>query len=281
MTPTFFAFAVVCAGVFGALIGSFLNVVVYRVPAGRSIVSPPSACGSCGTEIKPYDNIPVVSWLALRGRCRTCRSAISIRYPLVEAATAGAFALVAWWFWAGPQAPAAAGTGAVVAGLLTLAAFLYLTAITIALALIDLDTHRLPNAIVLPSYAVGLVLLGAAALVAGDPMALLRAVIGAAALYVFYLILALVYPGGMGFGDVKLAGVLGLYLGYLGWAPLVIGAFAAFLLGGLFALVLVVTRRAGRGSGIPFGPWMLAGAWLGILAGPTIGSAYLALLGLA
>ncbi|MGO4301098.1 prepilin peptidase [Leifsonia sp. RAF41] len=281
MTPAFFAFAVVCAGVFGALIGSFLNVVVYRVPAGRSIVSPPSACGSCGTEIKPYDNIPVVSWLALRGRCRTCRSAISIRYPLVEAATAGAFALVAWWFWAGPQAPAAGGTGAVVAGLLTLVAFLYLTAITIALALIDLDTHRLPNTIVLPSYVVGLVLLGAAALVAGDPMALLRAVIGAAALYVFYLILALVYPGGMGFGDVKLAGALGLFLGYLGWAPLVVGAFAAFLLGGLFALVLVVTRRAGRGSGIPFGPWMLAGAWLGILAGPTIGSAYLALLGLA
>lgn len=281
MNPAFFVFALVCAGVFGALIGSFLNVVVYRVPAGRSIVSPPSACGSCGTEIRPYDNIPVVSWLALRGRCRTCRSAISVRYPLVEAATAGAFALVAWWFWAGPQAPAAGGTQALVAGLLTLVAFLYLTAITIALALIDLDTHRLPNAIVLPSYVVGLVLLGAAALVGGDPMALLRAVIGAAALFLFYLILALVYPGGMGFGDVKLAGVLGLFLGYLGWAPLAVGAFAAFLLGGVFALILVAARRAGRGSGIPFGPWMLAGAWVGILAGPTIGSAYLALLGLA
>ncbi|WP_374009666.1 A24 family peptidase [Leifsonia sp. LS-T14] len=281
MNPAFFVFALVCAGVFGALIGSFLNVVVYRVPAGRSIVSPPSACGSCGTEIRPYDNIPVVSWLALRGRCRTCRSAISVRYPLVEAATAGAFALVAWWFWAGPQAPAAGGAHALVAGLLTLVAFLYLTAITIALALIDLDTHRLPNAIVLPSYVVGLVLLGAAALVAGDPVALVRAAIGGAALFLFYLILALVYPGGMGFGDVKLAGVLGLFLGYLGWAPLVVGAFAAFLLGGLFALVLIATRRAGRGSGIPFGPWMLAGAWVGILAGPTIGSAYLALLGLA
>src|SRR6478752_7715383 len=151
MTAPLLLMGVGFVAVFGLLIGSFLNVVVYRLPAGRSIVSPPSACGSCGTEIKPYDNIPVVSWLALRGRCRTCRSAISVRYPLVEAATAGAFALVAWWFWAGPQAPAAGGTQALVAGLLTLMAFLYLTAITIALALIDLDTHRLPNAIVLPS----------------------------------------------------------------------------------------------------------------------------------
>ncbi|GAA2047311.1 prepilin peptidase [Leifsonia soli] len=281
MTPAFFVLALVCAGVFGALIGSFLNVVVYRVPAGRSIVSPPSACGSCGTEIRPYDNIPVVSWLALRGRCRTCQSAISARYPLVEAATAAAFALVAWWFWAGPQALAATDAAGVTARVLTVVAFLYLTAISIALALIDLDTHRLPNAIVLPSYAVGAVLLGAAALLGGDPFAVARAAIGACALFAFYLILALVRPGGMGFGDVKLAGVLGLFLGFLGWAPLLVGAFAAFLLGGLFSLILLAGGRAGRSSGIPFGPWMLAGAWLGILAGPTIGGAYLALLGLA
>lgn len=281
MKTSFFVLALVCAGVFGALIGSFLNVVVYRVPAGRSIVSPPSACGSCGTEIKPYDNIPVFSWLALRGRCRTCRSRISIRYPLVEAATAGAFACVAWWFWAGPEAATATDGGPQVARMLIVVAFLYLMAISIALALIDLDTHRLPNALVLPSYIVGLVLLGAAALVGGDPFALARAAIGGAALFLFYLVLALVRPDGMGFGDVKLAGVLGLFLGFLGWAPLLVGAFAAFLLGGLFGIALLATRRAGRRSGIPFGPWMLAGAWLGILAGPTIGGAYLALLGLS
>ena len=281
MTPAFFVFGLVCAGIFGALIGSFLNVVVYRVPAGRSIVSPPSACGSCGTEIKPYDNIPVVSWLALRGRCRTCRSAISARYPLVEAATAGAFAFVAWWFWAGPQAAPAMDGAALTARVLTVVAFLYLMAITIALALIDLDTHRLPNAIVLPSYAVGVVLLGAASFVGGEPFALARAAIGGAGLFLFYLVLALVKPGGMGFGDVKLAGVLGLFLGFLGWAPLLVGAFAAFLLGGLFGIALLASRRAGRRTGIPFGPWMLAGAWLGILAGPIIGSAYLARRGLA
>lgn len=281
MTLALFAIAVGFVAVFGALIGSFLNVVVYRVPVGRSIVSPPSACGSCGTDIKPYDNIPVVSWLVLRGRCRSCRSAISARYPLVEAATAVAFAVVAWWFWAGPEAPAEHTGVALATGVLEVVAYLYLTAISIALALIDLDTHRLPNTIVLPSYLVGAALLGTAAALTGDWGALIGAAIGGVVLYALYLLLALVYPGGMGFGDVKLAGVLGIFLGYLGWGPLIIGGFAAFVLGGAFALVLVAARRAKKGSGIPFGPWMLAGAWLGILAGPTIWSAYLALLGLA
>jgi leader peptidase (prepilin peptidase)/N-methyltransferase len=281
MTVPFLIVIVAFVAVFGALIGSFLNVVVYRVPAGRSIVSPPSACGTCGTEIKPYDNIPVLSWLALRGRCRSCRSTISVRYPLVEAATGVAFAAVAWWFWAGPEAPAGRTGWALASGVLTVVAYLYLAAISIVLALIDLDTHRLPDAIVLPSYVVGVVLLGAAGILTGDWSALLTAAIGGAGLFVLYLVLALVYPGGMGFGDVKLAGVLGLFLGYLGWGPLVVGSFGAFVLGGFFSLVLVAARRARRGSGIPFGPWMVAGAWLGIFAGPPIWNAYLALLGLA
>lgn len=281
MTPAALLLTVGCVAGFGALIGSFLNVVVYRVPAGRSIVSPPSACGSCGAAIKPHDNIPVVSWLALRGRCRACRSAISIRYPLVEAATAVAFAVVAWWFWAGPQAPVGGDGPALAAGVLRVVAFLYLAAISIALALIDLDVHRLPDAIVLPGYGVGAVLLGAAALLAGDVGALVGAAAGGALLFAVYAVLALARPGGMGFGDVKLAGLLGIFLGSLGWAPLIVGGFAAFLLGGLFALALVASGRVARGGGIPFGPWMLGGAWLGILAGPTIGSAYLALLGLA
>ena len=280
MNISLFVYTLVAVAVFGALIGSFLNVVVYRVPAGRSIVSPPSACGNCGTEVRPYDNIPVLSWFVLRGRCRDCRSAISVRYPAVEAVTAAAFAFVAWWFWAGPAAPARPDGAALAAGLLTVTAFLFLVAISIALALIDLDTHRLPNSIVLPAYPIALLLLGGAAIIGGDPFALARAAIGGAGLFVFYLVLALVRPDGMGFGDVKLAGVLGIFLGFLGWAPLVVGAFAAFVFGGLFGLVLIVTGRARRGTGIPFGPWMLAGAWLGILAGPVIGSAYLALLGL-
>lgn len=280
MSSAFFlaGLGIAAVGIFGVLIGSFLNVVAYRVPAGRSIVSPPSACPRCGTEIKAYDNIPVVSWLLLRGKCRNCSEPISARYPLVELATGVFFALVAWWSWSGASLST---TPQVVAALLQLVAFLYFAAVSVALALIDLDTHRLPNAIVLPSYAVGILLLGAAGTLGGDLGALATAGTGMAALLAFYLVAALVYPGGMGFGDVKLAGVVGLFLGYLGWGPLLVGAFSAFLLGGVFALVLTVFHQAGRKSGIPFGPWMLLGAWVGIFFGDAIWSGYLSLFGLA
>jgi leader peptidase (prepilin peptidase)/N-methyltransferase len=131
------------------------------------------------------------------------------------------------------------------------------------------------NAIVLPSYAVGLVLLGLAALADRDSGAFVGALVGMVALFGFYFFLAFAYPAGMGFGDVKLAGVLGLYLGYLGAGELVVGAFAGFLLGGLTGAVLVALRRAGRTSAIPFGPFMLAGALVGILAGRPLADAYL------
>ncbi|WP_345761937.1 prepilin peptidase [Diaminobutyricibacter sp. McL0608] len=275
-TSALVVFGIAAVGVFGLLIGSFLNVVAYRVPAGRSIVFPPSACPNCGHEITAIDNIPVLSWLVLRGKCRNCTEPISARYPIVEALTGVFFAVVAWWFWAGP----AASSVPIVARILELVAFLYLAAISVVLALIDLDTRRLPNAIVLPSYLVGAALLGISAFIAGDLSTLVSAGVGMAALFAFYLVAALVYPGGMGFGDVKLAGVLGLFLGFLGWGPLIVGAFAAFVLGGLFGVALFALRRARRGTGIPFGPWMLAGAWVGIFFGTWLGGAYLALFGL-
>ncbi|MFF1634502.1 prepilin peptidase [Leifsonia sp. NPDC058248] len=266
-------------GILGLAIGSFLNVVAYRVPAGLSVVSPPSACPDCGTEIRPYDNIPVISWLVLRGRCRDCRGRISARYPVVEAITGVFFVFVAVGFV--PAVEAAAAPAALVGAALELIAFLYLAAISVALAAIDLDVHTLPNKIVLPAYLVGGGLLAGAGLFTGRLDALLGALVGLVALFVLYLVLALARPGGMGFGDVKLAGVLGLYLGYLGWGPLVVGAFGAFVLGGLFGIALLVVRRARRGSGIPFGPWMLAGAWTGIFFGETLWNGYLALVGLA
>ncbi|TFB79711.1 prepilin peptidase [Terrimesophilobacter mesophilus] len=269
-------------GVFGLLIGSFLNVVVYRVPAKRSIVSPPSACPHCGAPIRPGDNIPVVSWIVLRGKCRDCKAPISIRYPLVEFGTGVAFAGVALWFFLtqlpGGSSPSASDTAA---SALALVAYLYLAAISIALALIDIDTHTLPNRIVLPAYLVGAVLLGVSGLLAGDFAALATAAIGAAALFLFYFLLVIAYPRGMGMGDVKLAGVLGLFLGFVGWQSIVVGAFGAFLLGGVFSLVLVALRRASRKTAVPFGPWMLLGAWLGILFGNDIMSTYLGLFGIS
>ncbi|WP_347754161.1 prepilin peptidase [Agrococcus sp. ProA11] len=272
------AAATAVTGGFGLLIGSFLNVVIFRVPAGRSIVRPPSACGGCGSEIRPFDNVPVLSWLLLRGKCRDCASPISVRYPFVELLTGVAFAAIVLRFapWVAFETSLAAGIGAVAETL----AFLVLAGIGIALAWIDLDTHRLPDAIVLPSYPVLAALLGIAGLVTGDPGAMLRAALGAAILWSGYLLMAFAYPRGMGMGDVKLAGVIGMALGWLGWPELAVGAFAAFLLGGLFALVLALLGRVGRGSGIPFGPWMLAGAGVAIFAGAPIWHAYLRLVGL-
>jgi leader peptidase (prepilin peptidase)/N-methyltransferase len=209
--------------------------------------------------VRPRDNIPVLSWLLLRGRCRDCDEPISARYPLVEAGTALLFVVLTVRIGFEPE----------------LVAFLYLGAIGVALALIDLDVKRLPNVIVLPSYLVAGALLTIAALVGGEWDALLRATIGMAALYGFYFLLALVYPAGMGFGDVKLAGVLGLYLGWLGWSELVSGAFLGFLFGGVVGGALMAFRRAGRKSTIPFGPFMLVGALVAIVWGGALGDLYL------
>jgi leader peptidase (prepilin peptidase)/N-methyltransferase len=268
-------------GVFGSLIGSFLNVVIFRVPAGKSIVKPPSNCPVCGAGIRALDNIPVISWLALRGKCRDCRTKISVRYPLVELGTALFFGLVTLRFWPGEFASGVESPTHRLAAGLVLIAFLFLAAVSVALALIDIDTHTLPNRIVLPSFLVGVVFLASASASSSDWGALVRAAIGSAILFFAYAALAFAYPGGMGYGDVKLAGVLGLFLGYLGWSQLIVGAFGAFLLGGLFSVALLGLKKADRKSGIPFGPWMLVGAWLGVFVGEPISLGYLALFGLA
>lgn len=270
------AFVLILAGLFGLVIGSFLNVVVYRVPAGIPLTRE-SRCPECEARVKPWQNVPVVSWLVLRSRCATCGSRISARYPLVELATGLAFVGVAWLFVGTVELSLPQGSGQWWPLAAVTLAYLYLAAISIALALIDLDTHRLPNAIVLPSYLVVGALFVLACLLGADWAALLRAAIGGAILYFFYFVLRLIRPAGMGGGDVKLAGVVGMCLAWLGWAPLIVGAFAAFLLGGVFGLALLLTRRAGRRTAIPFGPWILAGAWVGILAGDTIARWYIGL----
>jgi leader peptidase (prepilin peptidase)/N-methyltransferase len=270
--------ASVLVAVFGLAIGSFLNVVAYRVPLGLSVVSPPSACPGCHNQIEARDNVPLLSWILLRGKCRHCAEPISARYPVVEAITGMLFVAVAVAFL--PGVLSAASVPAAVSGALALVGFLYLGAISVALSAIDIDVHKLPNRIVLPSYIVGAALLSAAALVGGDLVALGRTAAGAGILVAFYLILAIAKPGGMGMGDVKLAGVLGLYLGYLGWGQLVVGAMGAFLVGGIFGIAVLIARRGKGGRAIPFGPWMFAGAWIGIFAGEPIAGAYLAAVGL-
>ncbi len=265
-------------GVTGLSIGSFLNVVVYRVPRGVSIVRPASACPGCGSEIRARDNVPVLSWLLLGRRCRECRTPISARYPLVEALTALAFVAVALVF--APAIVDATTPAAVTAAALTLAAYLVLAAVSIALSAIDLELRRLPNPIVLTAFVAGVVLLVPALLLAGRTELLVSAAAGAAASFAFYLLLALVGRGGMGMGDVKLAGVLGLYLGALGWAPLAVGLAAAFATGAIAGVVTLIARRSLADRSLPFGPWMFAGAWIGIFGGDAIAAGYLRLVGL-
>lgn len=256
----------VVAGVLGLAVGSFLNVVIYRVPVGQSVVRPASRCPNCEAEIRNRHNVPVVGWLILRGRCYDCHAPISPRYPLVELVTGLLFFAVTWRILHLDLAPA-------------LPAYLYFAAIGVALALIDIDVKRLPDAIVLPSYVVLAVLLAAASLRSGDWWALGRAGIGAASLFAFYFLLAFVYPAGMGFGDVKLAFVLGGVLAYLSWDAFGVGAFGGFLLGSVGGIVLMAARRGTRKSTIPFGPYMIAAAVLAIFVAGPVADAYLRLLG--
>lgn len=268
------------AGVLGLLIGSFLNVVVWRVPRGESLL-PASRCPRCGAAIRPWQNVPVISWLALRGRCASCRARISIRYPLVEIGTGAGFALTTWWFTEAFGPPADHSAVAATGWWAALVAYLWLAAASIALALIDLELRRLPDPIVRLSIAVVAGLLALAALLAGDWAGLLGVAGGAAALFALYLAIALVYPQGIGGGDVKLAPVLGAALGFVGWGALAVGAFAGFLFGALSGLLLIALRRATRKTGIPFGPFMLLGAWVGLAWGEDLMGAYLGLFGLS
>lgn len=264
----------ILAGVFGLVIGSFLNVVSYRVPTGISLLRE-SRCPTCDVPVRPWQNIPVISWLALRGRCASCHEPISVRYPVVELVTGALFAAVAVllpWQQIAPN---------LAAGVCVLLAFWWFAGSSVALALIDLDTKRLPDVIVVPGYGIGVTLLTLACLLGADWWALLRAGIGATVLFGLYAVLWLIRPGAMGMGDVKLAGLVGLHLGWLGWAAIAVGATAAFILGGLYGVGLIATRRAGRKTALAFGPWMIAGAWTGALAGTAIARFYLSLSGLA
>jgi leader peptidase (prepilin peptidase)/N-methyltransferase len=243
----------------GLLIGSFLNVVVYRVPRGLSVVSPPSACPGCAHPVRWYDNIPVVSWLVLRGRCRDCAAPVSVRYPLVEAGTGVLFAAV----------------GLRVGATALLPALLFVAATCFALALIDLDVQRLPFVITVPATAVTVALLAVAGFTSGWGPATVAGLSACAWLAVYGGIWLATTGRGMGLGDVVLAPMLGLVLGWLGWGASLVGLLGGFATGAIVGVVLLLAGRAGRRSAIPFGPFMVAGAALGVFAGPAIWSAYL------
>lgn len=253
------------AAVLGLLVGSFLNVVIHRVPAGLSLVSPGSACPACEHPVRAYDNLPVLSWLVLRGRCRDCRAPISFRYPLVELATAILFAATAWRFGWSVYTNLA----------------LVLVAAGVALFMIDLDHRRLPFSITGATAVAVIVLLGVDVVLNGTDQ-VLTAVLSALVWFGVYGGVWLITAGrGMGLGDVALAPVLGLALGWLGWGPSLVGLMGGFVIGSLLGVVLLATGQARAKSRVPHGPFLLSGALLGMFAGQTLWGGYLRLFGLA
>ena len=240
------------AALLGLVVGSFLNVVAWRVPRRESLVRPRSRCPHCSTAIAPYDNVPVLSWLALGGRCRHCRARISARYPVVELVTGALYIAVVV-----SQDDAVR----IVLGLLLVTALVPIT-------LIDLELRLIPNRITLPA-AVAAVL----ATVILDPGLVPEQLIAAVAGGGFFLLAALAYPRGMGMGDVKLAGLLGLYLGRA-VAPAIFAALVAGVVVGA-AIVARKGAREGRKTAVPFGPFLALGGMLGFFVGDELMDAYL------
>jgi leader peptidase (prepilin peptidase)/N-methyltransferase len=244
--------AIVLAALGGLIIGSFLNVVAYRLPRGESLAHPPSRCPSCGAAVKPYDNIPVLSWLLLRGRCRNCNAPISARYPIVEALTGALWALVTWARW-----DDASG----------IALGIILVTILIPIAIIDFEHRIIPNRITGPAAVVAIVI----GLVLDMDFVVEQLIAGAAA-GGFFLLAAMAYPRGMGMGDVKLAGVMGLYLGRAVGFGVLVGLVAGVVVGAV--IIARVGSKQGRKTAVPFGPFLAFGAVIAIFAGDAVADSY-------
>ena len=244
----------VVAALFGLVVGSFLNVVIHRVPLQQSIVWPSSRCPNCGAPVKSLDNVPLLSYLLLRGKCRECKARISPRYPLVEGLTGLLFGLAAYEF-----------------GLsLALVPALVFIAVLIALAGTDLEHRLLPNAIVFPATLVGLVLS-----IAVDPARWWVYVVSTVAVAAGLFALVFAYPRGMGMGDVKMGGMLGAFLGPYAALAVFIGALAGALVGG----VLMATGKMGRRTALPFGVFLAFAGVLVLFVGEDVWGAYARLIG--
>ena len=246
------AMGAVAAAIGGLLLGSFLNVVIYRLPRGESLISPGSHCPACGVPIKPYDNIPVFGWLLLRGRCRACKEPISIRYPLVEAATAALFVAVVLVKHSARD--------------ITLG--LVLVALLVPITMIDFDRRIIPNKLTFPG-AIAAVVIGLVLKPSAVPAQLLWGAGGGAA----FLLIVLAYPRGMGMGDVKLTATLGLYLSKY----LYVGVFIAVLVGAVVGIAVMarVGVKQGRKTAVPFGPFLALGGVVALLAGHAVVHGYL------
>ncbi len=247
-----FSLLIVVMVVAGLVIGSFLTVVVDRVPQGASVVAPPSRCGSCGLRLGPLDLVPVISWLALRGKCRQCRAPIGIEPIVVELITASLFVLMAIRF---DDTRAA------------IPAYCILMAVLVAQTWIDLRTKRLPREITYTGVVLGAVALAIAAIVIGEPERLWMMALGALIALVAMWLIYIASRGGMGDGDVRLAPLLGLYLGWINPGIVLPGLFFGFVAGAVVGVAMMAVDRAGRRTAVPFGPFLALGTVVAIFAG--------------
>ena len=244
------------AGLAGLVAGSFATTAAARVPGGQNLFRPLGRCPKCGGTLGLADLVPVAAWVRLRGKCRACGQPFGFWYLAAEVITCALFAGLGAGFGPSPALPA----------------FCYLAAVAVALAIIDLNQRRLPDLLTLPSYPVALALLTVAApFIPNGWSRVIHGLIGMAILGIFYLFLAVVYPAGIGWGDVKLSGVIGLYLGWAGARVFVAGVLAGYLLAAAAGIGLIAAGRATRKTPIPFGPFILAGALAAILASAVSG----------
>jgi leader peptidase (prepilin peptidase)/N-methyltransferase len=236
----------------GLLVGSFVTVVAHRVPRGESIVGPRSRCPACGVQIAAYDNVPVLSWAVLRGNARCCGAAISARYPLTELALGALYAATVLVLWEDPT---------------ELALGLVLVTTLVAVTLTDLERRIIPNKLLLVAAAIGVAIAAV-----GDPGSLPERAIAAVGAGGLFVLAALAYPRGMGLGDVKLAAVMGLFLG----RDVAAAIFVALLVGSVVGLAMMAREGAGaRKRAIPFGPFLALGGVVGLLLGGELIDLYL------
>jgi leader peptidase (prepilin peptidase)/N-methyltransferase len=247
------------AFILGSIIGSFLNVCIYRMPRGLSVVSPSSRCTSCGAPVRPYDNIPIISFFLLGGRCRNCKSKISARYPLVEALNGFMYVLVVLRFGLGLHTPV----------------LLAYCSAMVVITFIDLDFQIIPDVVTVPGIVVGLI---AGSLILPDPfdrgflLGFKTAAIGLAAGGILFLVIAVLSKGGMGGGDIKMMAMIGAFSG---WKSVLLTTFAGSLLGSVIGISLMVFKGKGRKTKIPFGPFLAIGAIISLFWGQEIAAFYL------
>jgi leader peptidase (prepilin peptidase) / N-methyltransferase len=255
-------FLIAAAAILGLIFGSFATVVAHRLPRDESVVAGRSKCPNCGRTITAVENIPVISYVVLRGRCRGCGARISPRYPLIELGTAVLFALAAWKFGFTAEAFIFAGF------------FWALVVLTV----IDFEHKLLPDRVVYPTFVIAWVSLIAIALVRDDLGHLVDAAIGAVAFGGFFFLVAFIYPAGMGGGDIKLAFVLGTMLGFVeGIGVVLVGMFLSFLVGAVAGIGVMVATGKGRKSQVPFGPFLALGTILAIFWGRPLLDEYTSL----